>query len=47
MTEWSENLLPESALEMSRQISGIDDRSERNRQTMTTTLDRLAAALEG
>jgi uncharacterized protein YndB with AHSA1/START domain len=47
VTEWSEDLRPESALEMSRQISGIDDRTERNRQTMSGTLERLAAALEG
>ena len=46
VTEWSENLLPPSALEMSKQISGIDDRSERNRQTMSGPLQRLAAALE-
>ena len=47
VTEWSENLLPPSALEMSKQISGVDDRTERNRQTMSGTLERLAAALEG
>ena len=47
VTEWSENLLPESALEMSKQISGVDDRTARNRQTMSGTLERLAAALEG
>jgi uncharacterized protein YndB with AHSA1/START domain len=46
VTEWNDNLLPESALELSRSISGIDDRTARNRQTMTGTLDRLAAALE-
>ena len=28
------------------QISGIDDRAGRNRQTMSGTLERLAAALE-
>ena len=47
VTEWSENLLPESAIELSRTISGIDDRTARNRQTMRGTLERLAAALEG
>jgi uncharacterized protein YndB with AHSA1/START domain len=47
VTEWSEDLRPESALEMSKQISGIDDRTARNRQTMSGTLERLAAALEG
>ncbi len=47
VTEWTEDLRPESAMEYSRQTSGIDDRGARNRDTMTTTLDRLAAALEG
>ncbi len=47
VTEWSDDLRPESALEMSAQISGIADRTERNRQTMSGTLERLAAALEG
>ena len=47
VTEWSEDLRPESAIELSKQISGVDDRTERNRQTMRTTLDRLAVALEG
>ena len=46
VVEWSEDLRPESALEYSKQISGIDDRAGRNRQTMSTTLERLAAALE-
>jgi uncharacterized protein YndB with AHSA1/START domain len=47
VTEWSEDLRPESAMEFSKQTSGIDDRAERNRQTMSGTLERLAAALEG
>ena len=46
VTEWSEDLRPESALEFSQQMSGVDDRDERNRQTMSGTLERLAAALE-
>jgi uncharacterized protein YndB with AHSA1/START domain len=46
VTEWSEDLRPESALEYSKQVSGVDDRAERNRQTMSRTLERLAAALE-
>lgn len=46
VTEWSQDLRPESALELSQQISGVDDRTERNRQTMSATLERLAAALE-
>jgi uncharacterized protein YndB with AHSA1/START domain len=47
VTEWSEDLRPESALEFSKQLSGVDDRTRRNRQTMSLTLERLAAALEG
>jgi len=47
VTEWSEDLRPESALEMSRQMSGVDDRGARNQRTMSGTLERLAAALEG
>ena len=46
VTEWSEDLRPESALELSQQMSGIDDRAVRNRQTMSGTLERLAAALD-
>lgn len=46
VTEWTENLLPDSVMEAAKQISGIDDRSARNRETMQATLARLAAALE-
>jgi hypothetical protein len=46
VTEWSDDLRPESVLEFSKEMSGIDDRPARNRQTMSTTLERLAAALE-
>ena len=46
VTEWSDDLRPESALEFSKQTSGIDDRTERNRSTMSQTLESLAAALE-
>jgi uncharacterized protein YndB with AHSA1/START domain len=46
VTEWSEDLRPESALEYSASMSGVDDRAGRNRATMSGTLDRLAAALE-
>jgi hypothetical protein len=46
VTEWNEDLRPESVLEFSKQVSGIDDRTERNRQTMSQTLERLAAAVE-
>lgn len=44
VTEWSEDLRPESVLEFSQQISGINDRESRNRQTMSATLERLAQA---
>lgn len=46
VTEWNDDLRPESALEFSKRVSGIDDRLSRNRQTMGLTLGRLAAALE-
>jgi uncharacterized protein YndB with AHSA1/START domain len=46
VTEWNEDLRPESAMEMAKQISGIEDRPGRNRETMSETLERLAAALE-
>lgn len=46
VTEWTENLLPESVMESAAAISGITDRDARNRQTMSGTLERLAAALE-
>jgi uncharacterized protein YndB with AHSA1/START domain len=47
VTEWSEDLRPESALEISQQMSGVVDREARNRHTMSGTLERLAAAVEG
>jgi uncharacterized protein YndB with AHSA1/START domain len=46
VTEWNEDLRPESVMEFSKQVSGIDDRTERNRQTMSGTLERLANAYE-
>jgi uncharacterized protein YndB with AHSA1/START domain len=46
VTEWSEDLRPESTLEFSAQISGVADRAGRNRETIGGTLERLAAALE-
>ena len=46
VTEWSEDLRPESTLEFSKQVSGVEDRAERNRQTMSQTLVQLAAVLE-
>ena len=47
VTEWSDDLRPDSILEFSQQLSGIDDREARNQETMSETLERLAAALEG
>ena len=47
VTEWTDDLRPDSVLEFSRQTSGVDDRTEKNRQTMAGTLERLALALEG
>ena len=46
VTEWTEDLRPESVLEMSSQMSGVTDRPARNRTTMSGTLERLAAAVE-
>lgn len=46
VTEWTADLRPASAIEFSRQTSGVDDRTERNLLTMRATLDRLAAAVE-
>jgi uncharacterized protein YndB with AHSA1/START domain len=46
VTEWTEDLRPDSALEFSQQMSGIEDRTARNRQTISGTLEALAAALE-
>ena len=45
-SEFDDDLRPESALEFSAKMSGIADRAERNRQTISGTLERLAAALE-
>jgi hypothetical protein len=46
VTEWNEDLRPESAMEMSQQMSGVTDRTGRNREMMSSTLERLASALE-
>jgi len=46
VTEWSDDLRPEAVLEFSRQTSGIEDRTERNRTTMSLTLERPASSLE-
>ena len=47
VTEWTDDLRPDSVLEFSKQMSGIDDRDARNRSTMSATLERVAAAVEG
>ena len=47
VTEWCEDLRPESVMELSKEMSGVDDRVERNRRTMGGTLERLASACEG
>jgi len=46
VTEYAQDLRPESALERSAQISGVTDRLAHNRAGMEATLERLAAALE-
>lgn len=46
ITEWSEDLRPESTLEFSQRVSGIGDRAQRNIETMRLTLERLALTLE-
>jgi uncharacterized protein YndB with AHSA1/START domain len=47
VTEWTENLLPESVLKYSVRISGVEDRPGKNQEMLGTTLARLAAQLEG
>ena len=46
VTEWTDDLRPESVLEFSQQLSGVEDRTARNEQTISGTLERLAATLE-
>jgi uncharacterized protein YndB with AHSA1/START domain len=46
VTEYAQDLRPESALERSAQISGVTDRLSHNRAGMEATLARLAATLE-
>jgi uncharacterized protein YndB with AHSA1/START domain len=46
VTEWTENLLPETVAKYGVQISDVEDRSGKNREMMGTTLARLAAQLE-
>lgn len=47
VTEYAQDLRPESALEYSAQVSGVTDRLTHNRAGMEATLERLARALEG
>jgi uncharacterized protein YndB with AHSA1/START domain len=47
VTEWNEDRRPESVMEFSKQVSGVGDRTERNRLTMRGTLERVAVTLEG
>ncbi len=46
VTESTQDLRPESALERSAQISGVTDRLSHNRAGMEATLERLAAGVE-
>jgi uncharacterized protein YndB with AHSA1/START domain len=46
VTEYAQDLRPESALERSASISGVADRLTHNRAGMEATLERLAAAVE-
>ena len=46
VTEYTQDLRPESALERSAQISGVTDRLAHNRAGMAATLDRLANGFE-
>lgn len=46
VTEYAQDLRPESALERSAQISGVTDRLAHNEAGMRATLERLAAAVE-
>jgi hypothetical protein len=46
VTEYAQDLRPESALKVSTQISGVTDRLTHNRAGIEATLERLANALE-
>ena len=46
VTEHWQDLRPESSLQRSKEISGVEDRVAHNRAGMESTLERLAAALE-
>jgi hypothetical protein len=47
VTEWTENLRPESVLKYGVKISGVEDRPGKIQEMMGTTLARLAAQLGG
>ncbi|CRK50989.1 conserved hypothetical protein [Rhodococcus sp. RD6.2] len=47
VTEWTDDLRTEHARAYGARVSGVDDRATRNRQTMSGTLERIAAAVEG
>ena len=47
VTESWDDLRPDAALEQSKSVSGVEDRGARNQETASTTLERLAATLEG
>lgn len=52
VTEWTEDHRPDEVLQMSTDISGVEERAdrersaERNRRAMRTTLERLASVVE-
>ena len=46
VTERTIDLRPDEIKARSLEISGIEDRDDRNRETMEATLERIAAALE-
>jgi uncharacterized protein YndB with AHSA1/START domain len=46
VTEYNQDLRPDSVLERSASVSGVADRLTHNRAGMEQTLERLAAALE-
>lgn len=46
VTEFWQDLRPPESMEISKKISGVDDRHAHNRAGMEATLERLAAAVE-
>lgn len=47
VTEWTDDLRSDEARVFGARVSGVEDRVARNEHTMSGTLDRLAAAVEG